>query len=60
MNFVSDNLAFSAVTNFTGNFSVRVPSGFTYHMTTESVVTSRGYGALVPVETGVDVDLGAL
>ena len=29
-------------------------------MTTESVVTSRGYGALVPVETGVDVDLGAL
>ncbi|MEE3084271.1 MAG: STT3 domain-containing protein [Candidatus Thermoplasmatota archaeon] len=60
LNFVSDNLAFSAVTNFTGNFSVRVPSGFTYHMTTESVVTSRGYGALVPVETGVDVDLGAL
>ena len=60
MNFVSGNLEFSAVTNLTGDFSVRVPSGFTYHMTTESVVTNRGYGALVAVDTGVDADLGML
>ena len=60
VNFVSDDLSFSAVSNITGDFSVRVPSGFTYHMTTESVVTNRGYGALVAVETGVDADLGTL
>ena len=60
VNFVSGNLEFSAVTNLTGDFSVRVPSGFTYHMTTESVVTNRGYGALVAVDTGVDADLGML
>ena len=47
VNVVSDDLAFSAVTNITGHFSIRVPSGFTYHPTTESVVTNRGYGALV-------------
>ena len=60
VNFVSGNLEFSAVTNLTGDFSVRVPSGFTYHMTTESVVTNRGYGALVAVDTGVDAELGML
>ena len=60
VNFVSDNLEFAAVTNLTGYFSVRVPSGFTYHLTTESVVTNRGYGALVAVETGTDTDLGML
>ncbi len=61
VNFVSGNLAIDpVVTNLTGHFSVRVPSGFTYHMTTESVVTNRGYGALVAVETGTDIDLGML
>ena len=48
------------MTNITGHFSIRVPSGFTYHLTTESVVTNRGYGALVEVATGVDADLGML
>ena len=60
VNVVSDDLAFSAVTNITGHFSIRVPSGFTYHLTTESVVTNRGYGALVEVATGVDAELGML
>ena len=60
VNFVSGNLEFSSVTNVTGFFSVRVPSGFTYHMTTESVIINRGLGQLVSVETGEDLDLGAL
>ena len=60
VNFVSGNFEESVVTNLTGHFSIRVPSGFTYHMTTESVVTNRGYGSLVAVETGVDTDLGML
>ncbi len=60
VNFVSGTLEFSAVTNITGAFSVRVPSGLAYHMTTESVISSRGYGALVNVESGTDLDLGPL
>ena len=60
VNFVSGNLEFSAVTNVTGFFSVRVPSGFTYHMTTESVIINRGLGQLVSVDTGDDLDLGSL
>ena len=60
VNFVSGNLEFSSVTNVSGFFSVRVPSGFTYHMTTESVIINRGLGQLVSVETGEDLDLGAL
>ena len=60
VNFVSDKLEFSAVTNVSGFFSVRVPSGFTYHMTTESVIINRGLGQLVSVQTGDDIDLGSL
>ena len=60
VNFVSGNLEFSTVTNVTGFFSVRVPSGFAYHMTTESVIINRGLGQLVSVETGENVDLGSL
>ena len=60
VNFVSGNLEFSAVTNLTGHFSVRVPSGFTYHMTTSSVISNRGIGQLVSVDTGDEVDLGFL
>ena len=60
VNVVSGNLAFEGVTNLTGHFSIRVPSGFTYHLTTESVVTNRGYGDLVTVETGTNTDLGVL
>ena len=60
VNFVSGSLEFSSVTNVTGFFSVRVPSGLTYHMTTESVIINRGYGDIVTVETGTDMDLGPL
>ena len=60
VNFESGNLAFSAVTNVSGFFSVRVPSGFTYHMTTESVIFNRGLGQLIAVESGDDLDLGSL
>ncbi len=60
VNFVSGNLAFSSTTNVTGFFSVRVPSGFAYHMTTESVISDRGYGQLVSAELGENLDLGAL
>ncbi len=60
VNFVSGALAFSAVTNVTGDFSVRVPSGLTYHMTTESVMANRAYGDLISVETATDLDLGPL
>ena len=60
VNFVSGSLEFSSVTNVTGFFSVRVPSGLTYHMTTESVIINRGYGDIIAVETGTDMDLGPL
>ena len=60
VNFVSGSLEFSSVTNVSGFFSVRVPSGLTYHMTTESVIINRGYGDIVTVETGTDMDLGPL
>ena len=60
VNFVSGSLEFTAVTNVSGHFSVRVPSGFTYHMTTESVIINRGLGQLVQADTGDDVDLGSL
>ena len=59
--FVSGDLEFRIVTeDITGEFSIRVPSGFTYHMTTQSAVTSRGYGGLVAVPTGESVDLGEI
>jgi len=58
VNVASNTLEFSAVTNITGDFSIRVPSGFDYHLTTESIVVDRGYGALVSVDNGVSVDLG--
>lgn len=60
VNVVSGDLEFSTVANVTGDFSIRVPSGFTYHLTTESVVTNRAYGSLVNVEIGTDLDLGPL
>ena len=60
VNFVAGALEFTSVTNVTGFFSVRVPSGFTYHMTTESVIVSRGYGDLVAVNSGEDMDMGNL
>ena len=60
VNFVAGSLEFSSVTNVSGFFSVRVPSGFTYHMTTESVIINRGYGDLIEVETGDNLDLGNL
>ena len=60
VNVESGNLEFSAVTNVSGFFSVRVPSGFTYHLTTESVIINRGLGQLVSVDTGDNVDLGSL
>ncbi len=60
VNFVSGALEFTSVTNLTGAFSVRVPSGFTYHITTESVISNRGYGDLVTVEVGENLDLGSL
>ena len=60
VNVVSDNLEFTTVADNNGNFSIRVPSGFSYHLTTESVQTPRAYAALVTVETGVDLDIGAV
>ena len=60
VNVVSDNLEFTTVADNSGNFSIRVPSGFSYHLTTQSVQTPRAYAALVTVETGVDLDIGAV
>lgn len=53
-------LEFEATTNITGDFSIRVPSGFDYDMNTVSVTGMRGYGSLVSVATGTDMDLGTV
>ena len=53
-------LEFETTTNITGDFSVRVPSGFDFDLTTISVAGMRGYGSLVSVATGTDMDLGTL
>jgi asparagine N-glycosylation enzyme membrane subunit Stt3 len=58
VSFVYDNLEFVSVTNVAGEFSVRVPSGFTYHMTAMKVTATRGFADLVSVESGQDLDLG--
>ena len=58
--FRTGDLVFEATTNVTGHFSVRVPSGFDYDMTTSSVQGNVGYGSLVQVATGTDMDLGDL
>ena len=53
-------LEFEATTNITGDFSIRVPSGFDYDMTSLSATALRGYGSLVTVPTGSNMDLGTV
>ena len=57
VNVASSTLEFSAVTNITGDFSIRVPSGFDYHLTTESIVVDRGSVPSFPLTTA-SLDLG--
>jgi len=59
INFRAGNLEFSAATNTSGDFSVRVPSGFDYHMTSQSVF-NVGYGQLLTVDAGENIDMGVL
>ena len=60
VNLRAGTLEFSAITDDTnGDFSVRVPSGFDYHMTALSV-EDVGYGQLLTVDAGENIDVGVL
>ena len=58
--FSSGVLTFTSVTNLTGNYSVRVPAGFDYDMTTSMVTQELGGGQLVAVSSADDMDMGVL
>ena len=58
--FESGVLSFPVVTDTSGNYSVRVPAGFEYHMTTSSSFTSLGGGQLIDVVTADDLDMGIM
>jgi len=58
--FQSGVLSFTSVTNTTGHYSVRVPAGFEYHMTTSSSFTNLGGGQLINVATADNLDMGIM
>ena len=58
--FRSGVLNFEEVTNTSGFYSVRVPSGFDYHMTTESGFGSMVGGQLVTASETGEMDLGTM
>ena len=60
IDFRSGNLHFPTDTDSNGNFSVRVPSGFDYHMTSQRAFQPIGYGQLLTVDAGGDIDLGVI
>ena len=47
VNFVANDLAFSTTVETDGNFSMRLPSGNTFHMTAISLVSQMSSGQLV-------------
>ena len=60
VDFESGVLTFTSVTNITGHYSVRVPAGFDYDMTTSMITSELGGGQLVAVSDANDMDLGIL
>ena len=60
VNFVANDLAFSTTVETDGNFSMRLPSGNTFHMTAISLVSQMSSGQLVVLSGDAEMDIGLM
>ncbi|MDA8546286.1 glycosyltransferase family 39 protein [Euryarchaeota archaeon] len=60
ISFVANELAFSATVETSGNFSVRLPSGNTFHMTAQSLVSQMSAGQLIELTGDAEKNLGLM
>ena len=60
VSFVSNELAFSTTVETSGNFSMRLPSGNTFHMTAQSLVSQMSAGQLIELSGDAEMNLGLM
>ena len=58
--FISDDLSFSAVVETDGNYSIRLPSGNDFHMTTFSIASQMSGGQLIELTGDAEMDMGLM
>ena len=60
IDFVSGDLAFSTVTDADGNYSMRLPNGQDFHMTTISLFSTYTGGQLITLAGEDEIDMGIM
>ena len=60
VSFVANELAFSTTVETSGNFSMRLPSGNTFHMTAQSLVSQMSAGQLIELSGDAEMNLGLM
>jgi hypothetical protein len=60
IDFVSGDLAFSTVTDAEGNYSMRLPNGQDFHMTTISLFSTYTGGQLITLAGENEIDMGIM
>lgn len=58
--FVSNDLSFSTVIETDGNYSIRLPSGNDFHMTTFSIASQMSGGQLIELTGDAEMNLGLM
>ncbi len=60
INFISNDLSFSTTVETDGNYSIRLPSGNDFHMTTFSIASQMSGGQLIELTGDAEIDLGLM
>ena len=60
IDFVANDLSFSTTVATDGNYSIRLPSGNDFHMTTFSIASQMSGGQLIELTGDAEMDLGLM
>ncbi|MBT5726634.1 MAG: hypothetical protein HOI75_02285 [Euryarchaeota archaeon] len=60
VDFIAGDLEFSTVTNVDGNYSMRLPNGQDFHMTTISTFSTYTGGQLIELNAEDEIDMGIM
>ena len=60
VNFISNDLSFATTVETDGNYSIRLPSGNDFHMTTFSIASQMSGGQLVELTGDAEMNLGLM
>ena len=60
VDFIAGDLEFSTVTDVDGNYSMRLPNGHDFHMTTISTFSTYTGGKLIELNGEDELDMGVM